>query len=346
MIPPNTVIIDADTILFTASKALQEDYILIRHKKATTWTKEFKGVTQFYGRKRSRDGGWIAEKNEVRDEDKQISWEDFHIEPLARIVEEDFVAWGRFNHKIDDIMEATGCDDFRIVIGGEGNFRYDVAQMQPYKDGRTEKPLKYLEVREYVEKKYADKLIVVDGIEADDVVSTLAHQSYLNFRKTGEHLYTLAYVDKDLKMCVCPYINYNKIEEGVHDVALFEAAKCFCKQMLTGDNVDTIPGLPNFTAEICEKYGLRKTRGLGDVSALKLLDPCEGIAELFERVVEAYRSFYGEEEFDFKSFRGKESKRTWIDMLDENCQLLFMRREHNTPYNLKGTLNRLGVKYE
>ena len=343
-IKPNTVIIDSDTILYTAAKALQEDYILIRHKVATTWTKEFAGVQKFYGTKKTRDEGWIGEQNAKRDEDKKISYEDFSIEPMARVVQEDFIAWGRFNHKIEDIMVATKCDDFRIVIGGQGNFRYDIAQIQPYKADRPDKPIKYLEVREYVEKKYADKIIVVNDIEADDVVSSLAHDSFKHFNKTGKHLYTLAYVDKDLNMCICPYLNYNKIDEGVHDVTPFEAAKCFCTQMLTGDSVDTILGLPNFSPDICEKYSIRKTRGIGKATAYALLDHASTIKELFEFVVEAYKSYYGTEEFDFKSFRDVTTKRTWFDMLEENCQLLYMRREHNTPYDLKTTLTKLGVE--
>lgn len=350
-IPKNTLIGDFDTVLFTAAKSLQEDYIIIRHNEFPDWTQEFSGVQEFYGKKKAKDGGWIGEQNAERlghpeKNQWQISHEDFTIEPMSRIVKKDYIAYARFNDKLEDIMEATGCADYRIVIGGEGNFRYDVAQIQAYKGTRKGKPVRFAEIREYVLNKYKDKVIVVDGIEGDDVVSTLAHKSFLHFNKTGEHLYTLAYVDKDLKMCICPYINYNKIEDGVLQVTPLEAAYSFCRQMLMGDSTDTIPGLPGLTAEICKKYGIKKTRGLGEKSADNLLTPCDAIPELFGRVVEAYRSYYGDDEFEFESYRGEKSIRTWFNMLDENCQLLFMRREHFVPFDLAGTLTKLGIEYE
>ena len=49
-------VVDADTILYQAALALQENYITVTHKE-TGWTKEFKNVTTFRGRKKSHDGG-------------------------------------------------------------------------------------------------------------------------------------------------------------------------------------------------------------------------------------------------------------------------------------------------
>ena len=45
---------------------------------------------------------------------------------------------------------------------------------------------------------YGDKLEIADGEEADDLTAQYGHEDFLHFRETGEHLYLLAYIDKDL----------------------------------------------------------------------------------------------------------------------------------------------------
>jgi hypothetical protein len=69
---------------------------------------------------------------------------------------------------------------------------------------------------------------------------------------------------------------------------------------------------------------------------------------MYERVVEAYRTYYGEDEFEFTSHRGEVSKRTWLDMLKENAILLYMLRDYKEAgvYDITKTFNKLGVSYE
>ena len=355
-------VVDADTILYQAALALQEDYITITHVD-TEWTKDFKNVSAFRGRKKTHDGGWIGEQNAKRSDDKQISASSFTIEEKSKVVKEDFVAFGKINFKIKDIIKATGCKAVKLLIGGDDNFRYELAQATPYKEDRAAKPLRYTEVRKWMEKKFTSfspvenptekdisvpvALEVADGEEADDLCAQYGHEDYKHFIKTKEHKYVLCYIDKDLKMIVAPRYSYNPAKDivnTVHETTVQDAAYAFCIQLLIGDATDCINGLPNLTPEIQEKYELRKTRGVGLGSAEAILKDCNTVKCLFERVVECYKAYYGEEPKEFTSFRGEKSQRTWIDYMHENANLLYMRRVHGKEWDTPKMLERMGIE--
>lgn len=113
--------------------------------------------------------------------------------------------------------------------------------------------------------------------------------------------------------------------------------------MLTGDKTDNILGLEDLTTEFREKYGIRKGKGVGPKTTDELLDPCESIKEMFERVVEAYKTYYGEEPKEMVSHRGETLQWNYMDYLKENSGLLWLRRDINTPYNITDSLEKLGI---
>jgi hypothetical protein len=348
--------VDFDTVLYRSAQQLQEDYILIRHKVHTTWTKEFSGVTQFYGRKKSKDGGWIFDENTKRQEEGRplVSADDFTIETHSRLKETPIgmtlIEKGleSIDFKVGDIKKVCNAKDYRLGIGGlGGNFRFAAAHILPYKGDRKAKPILFLELRDAFISKYRNKVFIArDGLEMDDEISIFGWESYRHYLKTGKHKYVLGYVDKDLRMTPCPYFNYDKVEDGVETPTVMECALAFTSQILSGDkSCDNIQGLPDITQEFATKYGLAKPRGLGKATALEILKDCQTPKEMYERVVEAYKSFYGEEPFEFTSHRGEVSTRTWLDMLRENAILLYMCRtfEEAGKYDIGDTLKKMGV---
>lgn len=339
-----TLIVDADTILYKAAKGLQEDYIEVRHKDHETWVKEFKNVTTFYGRKKTRDGGWIGQENTDRDDDSQISASDFIITEKARVVNPDNFGFSDIKKKVESIMDATGCKDYILLIGGDVNYRYDVAQIQAYKGARKEKPLKLKDMKEWAIQYYGDKIQVADGEEADDLTAQYGHEDYLHHKKTGEHKYVVAYIDKDLDMILCPSTNYDKLELGIVERTAFECAEKFCRQMLRGDSTDNIQGLPDMTDELREKYGLTKRKGVGPKTIDLLMARANTIPSMFEVVAECYKSYYGNETFEFTSFRDETFDRNWSSMLSENCNLLWMRREKGVSYDIVESLRRFDIE--
>lgn len=345
------VIVDCDTPLFRSANAVQETYVIVTHKPSGT-KKEFPNKTEFHGHWKKREGGWLGKTNAERIEKglEPFDVDDFDIEECARLIPdvEDHVelAVTQFDYFIGGIKDLPA-DDYLLCIGGKENYRYDYAHILPYKGTRKDKPILFYEVKEAICKKYKRKIELTDGEEAEDRVSQYGWQNYLEHNKTGKWKYLLSYVDKDLQMIISPYVNYDKKEDGVFEVTPFEAGKHFCAQLLAGDkSTDNIQGLPNFTEEIQEKYETGKTRGIGLATAIKYLDPCDNIKDMYQRVVDAYMSYYGTEPFEFESFRGEKMQRTWLDMLQENAVLLYLRRTPNEIINMQEVLDRVGVSYE
>lgn len=343
--------VDWDTPLYKAASKTQTNFILCTDK--TTGEKyRFSGVREFYGNSnKKKDGGWIAEQNKERAETDQslISAEDYIIEECAELsgtIEEVLeVAMETLDYAVGRIKKHSNAEDYKLCIGGEGNWRYNAAHILPYKGNRKEKPILFMELKEAFIEKYKNKVIIVDGQEVDDYLGQIGWQNYLNFRKTGKYDNILSYVDKDLKMIISPHFNYDKPEDGIEIPTPEDAARWFCTQLLTGDKgTDNIQGLPNLSSDFQERYGLRKCRGVGKATAFQLLEG-KPIKECFEVVVEAYKCYYGEDKKDFVSFRGERFKWNWLDYLKENGLLLWMRRYPDEMYDIEDTLKRLGVVY-
>ena len=113
--------------------------------------------------------------------------------------------------------------------------------------------------------------------------------------------------------------------------------------MLTGDSTDNIQGLPNITQDIADKYCTKVKNGIGPATVNDLFATATTIRQLFMVVAECYKAYYGEALQPFTSHRGEGMERNWIDFLDENVELLWMRREHGKPYNIKGVLEQLKI---
>jgi hypothetical protein len=343
------LICDFDTALFRSAKFVEEDYIIVTNK-VTGEVKEFKNKTEFYGHHVKKEKGWLGDTNKFLN--TTVLPEEFTIEecvrPSPEIADPLSQAMINIDFAVGSIKDSVKTEDYKLVIGGKKNFRYDIAQELPYKGERKEKPIFFEELRNLFLQKYKNKIIIAEGREADDVLSQYAYENYLHYMKTKEWLYCLSYLDKDIKMCVSPNINPDKLEEGIQYNSPLEAAHCYAVQLLTGDkSVDNIEGLPNLTEELREKYEVRKGKGVGKKTAESYLEGCKTPKELFERVVEAYKAFYGpRKKHTFTNFREVELSWTWKDFLSERANLLWMYRDESCQYNIfTDTLDKLGVKY-
>lgn len=172
---------------------------------------------------------------------------------------------------ITQIIEDTGADEYPLYISGKGNFREDIALAKGYKATRSgRKPETYEDIRNYLVEHWG--AIKCDGYEADDAVSIMLWEDYM--ASSGDKELSSVIVsspDKDLNNT--PGWHYNPRTRETKWITEEQATRHFYYQLLAGDRVDNITGLPYCPAEIQRVYGLHSAsgKGCGEGSAKKIM---------------------------------------------------------------------------
>lgn len=186
------------------------------------------------------------------------------------------------------------CEELIIALGPDGgNYRDDIfsdyKQTTMRKKGRVERPSHLLEVKRYIEQ--LSNCVVGGNIEADDLLGHWSNQL--------EHKAVIITVDKDLDQIYGPHFNFRK--QSFYFVEETQANLFFLKQLVMGDPMDNIPGLPQW----------------GPVKAEKLLAGSPG--EEAEAVIQAYKLVYQD---------------NWLEYFLSNGKLLFIQRQPNDWFTL------------
>lgn len=217
----------------------------------------------------------------------------------------DYVA-ENFESNVEMIKRAVEADEAILYLTGPNNFRFNIAKTKPYKGTRQEeKPYHYKNLRFYIEA--LPNAVVTDGYEADDAMC-IEQYKRLESQDT-----IICSRDKDLRMC--PGWHYGWEHGGqpeffptyvspLGEITLSEdkkkikgtGLKFFYSQLITGDSVDNIPGLP---------------KGGPVLAALTLADAVNE-QEMCERVATLYHAKLGD---------------NWYEYFLEQAQLLWMVRE-------------------
>ncbi len=207
--------------------------------------------------------------------------------------------------RIEEICKAVEATEKpRLFLTGKDNFREKIAKKAIYKGNRDKlaKPWHYNNIKAYLIGCYDAE--VVDGMEADDMMCIL---------QTALDNTIICTRDKDLRQCPGWHFGWElgnqprfgpKLVDEIGEIFLCPdkkkisgwGSKFFYSQLITGDRVDNIPGLP------------RK----GPVEAFKLLANTTTHEEMEKAVIEAYKAVYGD---------------TWREELLEQGQLLWMVRD-------------------
>lgn len=198
---------------------------------------------------------------------------------------------------IDDrvslIMKQTGCTECEFYLTGKGNFRHDLATLAPYKGNRKQpRPHHYENLRNYLLFRYNAQ--VIDGMEADDMLAI--RQTQLGDKSV------IVTRDKDLRMVKGWHYGYavgkqpekplqyidklGYLHLSEKDKLTGGGLRWFYAQCIMGDRTDNYFGIP------------RK----GDVAAYQILEHCENEEQLYEATLEAYQSYYNDEEEAYDSF--------------------------------------------
>lgn len=201
------------------------------------------------------------------------------------------------------------------------NFRIELATAKPYKGTRKqEKPFHFHNLRAYMLSEY--DCIVTDGMEADDLICIHLTNDLKLTVERGYSKVICCTRDKDLRMCpgwhygwACgkqeqfgpafvTELGHIEISSGTPKKLKGTGLKFFYAQLIMGDTVDNIPGLPK----------------RGPAFAYKLLAECGSEVECFKATQQAYEEVFGE---------------VWEDALREQTDLLWMIREINEDGTLK-----------
>lgn len=185
----------------------------------------------------------------------------------------------------------------KFYFTGKTNFRTDIAKHTPYKQRNSFKPYHYYNIKAYIKGKW--EWFQEEGFEADDLMAleqTRVNKLLAELSDAARDVIAtiISTRDKDLRQVPGwhygwelgnqPQFGPTLVDELGYIVLEGSPKKLkgtgmlfFYAQCLTGDGVDTIPGLP----------------GCGAVNAFKHLAACSTPDEAYKAVLEAYRALYG-----------------------------------------------------
>jgi hypothetical protein len=153
---------------------------------------------------------------------------------------------------IQKSLAAVGCTEFdtTIFLSGATNFRDRIAETRPYKGNRDRlhRPTHEEAIKDYLRANYPTT--VADDEEADDLLGIAQTEE-------GALDSVIISVDKDLDQI--PGLKYNIMHDVQYCVTPEDAEYNFYAQLLTGDTVDNIPGLPRVGPSTASKilHGLK-----------------------------------------------------------------------------------------
>jgi hypothetical protein len=333
MASEHTAVMDADGICFTCAAAGEKRSIVVTHKNTLEQWK-FDNRQQFWGKKRSRDGGELAILNEGRD--SPYSWEEFVItdvqtvEPIENILHSTKLTFNRW-------LDALGTKKYKAFIGGEGNFRVERSTLLKYKNDRDQmiKPLSLPEVQDYLVKKFKAERTV--GIESDDAVIIEAY---------GKKDHVVQTYDKDAYGQPVLVLNMIRPEEGIINCNQFGklwlndkkevrgyGRKFLYWQTLNGDSSDFYKA--NCFSDI--KWA--------DMAAYNQLKDSTNDKEAFESLISGFKLLYPEPK-KVIGWREKEIDIDWLYVAQEMFTMARMLRYKDEPeIKLVDVFNKLGIDY-
>lgn len=189
-------------------------------------------------------------------------------------------------------LEGAFCKDYILTLGRFDGWNYREELYPAYKKtstrekARANKPAHFNEAKEYL---YSlPYTCIAEREEADDLIGQLS------FQLEEPVIVTM---DKDLNQIPGVHYTPHYLKPRLFNVTEEEAVASFLTQMLMGDAVDNIPGIP--------KMGPKKVDALGALTS--------------DLVLETYKDRLGDE---------------WYDWFILNGKLLFIQRKADESFNL------------
>lgn len=203
--------------------------------------------------------------------------------------------WERFKKKVQETIEEVYADEYLMVVQGVDNFRLKLYDLYKFRDGKPSEMSQWVPMLRQLAV-LEDLAIASDGREADDYLRIWAEES----RLAGKD-FVVCSNDKDL-LCI-PGLHYNIKKKEFITVNEEQALRLYHEQLIMGDPIDKIPGIP----------------GIGPKRAEKILKDCKTVDDFQETVVETYISMFGD---------------SWKQHLLANGKLIHLQRHLNDWFDL------------
>ena len=318
-----TLVVDADTLLFSAAAVSEVRTIEVLHEPSGN-VKEFKNKTEFKALMKSK-GKEITTDYVITD--KQVP------EPIENCLH-------LIKSQAQKIIDAWDFCEVIFCAGDSNNFRLDLPLPTRYKSNRSDmiRPVWLKEAHKYFRHKFNAQRAV--GCETDDLTAVLAYEA----EQKGNRAVLLS-LDKDARQFPGLHLgDYNSSTDDLvyikqmHEVVLNPKKEFksyglpwLAYQCLKGDSIDCYR--PTELAGV--KYG--------DVSAYNDLKDCKTEQEILLKVIEKYQQWY-KDKFTYTDWSGKEHEADWKSMLRLYFSCAKMKTSHDDKLLADEFFNQYGVE--
>lgn len=196
-------------------------------------------------------------------------------------------AWGALERVLKGIQDDVETEQTPILLfTGDTNFRNEIAVTKPYKDRPGRRPFHYYNLKGVLKDTY--QFFEREGLEADDLgamMLTKFPDKYIactrdkDWRQVpGWHYGWEVHNQPSFGPMLIDEMGFLEMKTGKTKGIIGGGLKFFYSQLITGDTVDTIPGIPK----------------AGPVTAFDALKDCASEIEMFNNVKELYKEAYGD----------------------------------------------------
>jgi 5'-3' exonuclease len=318
-----TVIVDADTLLFSAASVSEQRSIEVLHEP-TGVVKEFKNKTEFKSLMKSKNKEITTDYVIT---DKQVP------EPLENCLH-------LVKSQAQKIIDTWDFCEVIFCAGDSNNFRLDLPLPTRYKSNRKDmiRPIWLKEAHKYFSHKFNSRK--AEFAEADDLVMTLANDEV----RKGNKAVILSH-DKDTNQAIGCFIgDYTATPDSLQYVQSMHEAVLTPKKEFKSFGVPWIT-YQCLKGDISDGYRPTELCGIkyGDVSAYNDLKHCKTEQELLLKVIEKYQQWYPSK-FVYTDWSGKEHEADWKSMLRLYFSCAKMKTSHDDKLLADEFFNQYGVE--
>ena len=320
-------IIDADAYKYAAAFCGEKRSIkVIENSTGNEYT--FKTRTDFYGRTKQRNGGWLGEYNLAKD--SNLTADDFTIEDVQEKLDFENCT-NVIDFQIKKALRDTGISRYKTFIGRGESFRVERSTLLKYKGQRTSalKPLYLADVEEYLIKQYGAEIVTC--LENDDrcVIEC--------YKKPNNILFG---IEKDFYSCPVNYFNTAK-NAGIIN------CDCFGKLALNDKKEVKGYGRLHLYYQVCagdksDNYCANAASDVkwGEMSAYNALKDCKNDKEAWLAVEKVFKLLYPEPK-QFTGWRGDVINVDWEYVMNECFDMARMWRFENDYVRASDVLHKM-----